>query len=303
MNGRHLAIRNVTHCIAIGCCWLGAAANTHGDLLWLKETDQPQSGWVVNQTDELILFRSFAAPDAPAVSLARTQVELVVITIDTERLAQLNPSNWTAYRDYAEELAVQKLDPTARELAIRLYVIGGHGASGDLRKSCLTGLIALANDVPQRERWRLLQRLESGEIEPESQLDLNLAADIDPADRALAIDVVRLIRRGEGIAAIELLDDPVVKAKLDRWRHLISTEQLKRLAVLNRFTPDQLRLLLRMELSISNPAASPNVGPLDWADYANSYSPQPVEIPSFKNATPYDPEASVFRDGQWQRPK
>ncbi len=303
MNGLHLAIRSVRHCVAVGCCWLGAAVNTHGDLLWLKETGQPQSGWVVNQTDELILFRSFAAPDAPAVSFARAQVELVVITIDTERLAQLNPSNWTAYRDYAEELAVQRLDPTARELAIRLYVIAGHGASGDLRESCLTGLIALANDDPQRERWRLLHRLESGTNEPESQLNLNLSAAIEPADRAVAIDVVRLIRRGEGIAAIELLDDPVVKVRLDRWQHLISTDQLKRLAVLNRLTPDQLRILLRMELSIIKPAAFPDLGPQDWADYANSPSPQPAEIPSFKNATPYDPEASVFRAGQWQRPK
>ena len=86
MNGLHLAIRSVRQCVAVGCCWLGAAVNTHGDLLWLKETGEPQCGWVLSQTDELILFRSFAAPDAPAVSFTRAQVELVVITIDTERM-------------------------------------------------------------------------------------------------------------------------------------------------------------------------------------------------------------------------
>jgi hypothetical protein len=300
----------------MAACWLFDAENNAGflskvdaDVVWVRGEPEPVYGTVIERNPTEITFLIYGGEANSNRTIARDTIETLIVNIDVPRLETLNPDNPTGYRDYAEELSAQQRDPAARELAVRLYLIGafladGGPGSSELRQSCLDGLVALASSPAQSEKWKTLRFL----YNPTVRLDEEPKPPTSPlteAQRELALNVVRLIRRGKGGEAAELMAQTETESALQPWASVCPPEQLKRIARRNQPTVSQLRQLLQIELAILNrepPATANSSQRRSWSDDATTTSAIDGMITSFKSATQFDPEKSVFRNGSWVRP-
>ncbi len=136
------------------------------DVVWIKGEEQPKFGRLIDQDDQKVVFQLHGQPETNRTEFQRTAIETLVVNFDTQRLENLSPENFADYRDYAEELAAQRKDPVARELAVRLYIIAAAGSPGDIRQSSLKGLASLAENNQERQKWNTLRLL----YEPQMQL-------------------------------------------------------------------------------------------------------------------------------------
>ncbi len=297
--------------------WLFVCANCHpdyqltadADVVWIQGETEPVYGTVIERTATEIHFRRFGSAADSSRKIPLDSIKTLVVNIDVPRLEALNPENPVAYRDYAEELASQRRDPSARELAVRLYLLGAFLAGqepdgSELRQSCLNGLVALADSDAQREQWNTLRFL----YNPTAPLDDEPeppAVPLTEDQRQQALAVVRLLRRGNGTEAIRLMEQPETKSALRPWSSIYPLDQLKRLAILNQLTTSQLHRLLQIELAILNrepPTTAIANQRRPWSEYARTPSSIGSMVTSFQSATPFNPEESVFRDGSWIRP-
>ena len=141
-----------------------------GDVVWLKGQESPIFGRIESESDQEVQIRVFENGQYGAkTSLSRDQIEAFVANINANRLAQLEPSRPDLYRDYAEELSVQKNDPAAKSLAQRLYLLAAANASHpsfadgtrdvELQRSALLGLTSLADTATERRRIEVFRFL------------------------------------------------------------------------------------------------------------------------------------------------
>ena len=79
--------------------------------------------------------------------------------LDVKRLEGLSKDNPKAYRDYAEELALQKDDPEARYVAMRLYLIAAYLAPKEFGSSSLLRMSALASKPAEARKLRAMAYL------------------------------------------------------------------------------------------------------------------------------------------------
>lgn len=277
------------------------------DVVWVRGEDQPRYGWVVSQNDQKVVFRPVGEMESRQEDLDRSVIETLIVNFDRLRLENLNPENFADYRDYAEELAAQKMDPVARNLAVRLYIIAAAGSSDEVRQSSLRGLVALAENDQQHQKWDTLRRLHETTGRISQQTTRTLSDAIKPEERQQTLQIVRMIRRGKGIEAAELLAQPNASKAFRHWAHVCSVEELTRISLLNRPTYSQLHQLLRIELSILNNESKTRISEesqgRSWGEYAQATSTITGVIPSFRTATRFDPQKSIYRGGRWINPE
>lgn len=288
------------------------------DLLWRKGVDMPLTGWVVSQSDQQIVFREIEKPfvqrdgatvtkklSAGDLTILRTEVELLIQTIDELRLERLQPGQWRDYFEYAEELSAATSDVAARQLAVRLYLIAANGSTGDLQSSCLAGLVHLSNNETERERRLLLQQLIRGDRSaPIFGHNFEVKANkvqLTKVEQASGLKIVRLIRTGQGTAAIEIMEKPETIASSKSLENLMATEQLRRWALQPKLAQDQLHQLVRLELTLLGLgfAGDRNHSASNWGQLAQLPIMSAREIPSFENITPFDPAECLYRGGRW----
>jgi uncharacterized membrane protein YgaE (UPF0421/DUF939 family) len=129
---------------------------------------------------------------------------------------------------------------------------------------------------------------------------------IPDAAKQMALRVVRLIRQGNGLEAFQRLNADGAAEALRHWKQVCSIEELKRIAQLNRPTLEQLHKLLQVELSIVKDQSPAQIERTtqgaDWGEYAFAGADVNGTIPTFRNATKFDPAKSLFRNGEWIRP-
>jgi hypothetical protein len=117
-----------------------------------KGAKQPIMGYLVRQDERTVVVRQPLADGKSREStFAKKDLDELIITVSPERLAALDPTKPSSYREYAEELAEKQRDPEARDTAVRLYAITAAKGDDKLRHSALLGLIALARN-PDEER-------------------------------------------------------------------------------------------------------------------------------------------------------
>ncbi len=308
---RAMQAAQVAFAVCIAIAWANAVATPDAlaDVVWIKGEAAPGYGTVVEQSDQEIVFQPFGQTVTGNVEIPKASIELLVINIDRPRLERLDPRNPEAYRDYAEELATQKVDPAARELAVRLYLIAAYLTQGEpgqleLQQSCLTGLLALAENDRQAEKWKMLRLLNDPAASWEPEETQNFLP-VTETERKLALQVVRMIRQGNGIEAAGLIEQPATASALSRWSSICSLDELKRIGMLNRLTTSQLHLLLKIELSIlqnSEPGRVESDRQRRWSEYAMSRSTIAGAITGYKTATRFNPEESTYRNGVWVKP-
>lgn len=303
--------RTAAFCVAaVLLTTLSASADT----LWLVDDNEPRFGRVVRRQDNDDLVFKLRGEDNTysELTFAAEKIETLVVNIDVARLEHLDRGNLNQYHEYAEELAEQKLDPEARDLAIRLYLITAAAANRrhdlGLVESALTGLPELARNEQEREAFdRLLTlyarnpRSESTRLASKKQ---DPVASTDDRARQQLLQAIRLIRREDNASAIKILNTPDVLAELGKWSELVSAGDIRLMTGSTRLSLPQLRKMLTLEIALQDFKNQPQRSnqPLSWSEQAQEPMSGWTQLPSFENVTEFDPDKSVFRNGQWVKP-
>jgi hypothetical protein len=282
---------------------------------------QPIAGYLVRETDrEVVLRQPREAGRTEDVLIPKTEIEDLIHTVDPARLASLDPDRPQDYREYADELAEKKLDPEARDAALRLYVIAAHvGQASRLPKddqahAAMLGLIALARSPAEETRFRAAAYLADPRHDPAL---LRPASGVAPrpaggtADhvaRQKLLEAVHHARRGKGDVAGRLIERPEIAAELEAVSSLVTKDELLRICRTKELEDGQLRTLLKLELAL-DPTLAPESAPSSAAQGdARSWSqllkkPQPPQRPlNLLQLTEFDPRQSVYREGKWVEP-
>lgn len=300
--------------VSAGCvCWVCLMAlfvgpsDLSGDTIWVRGKDNPISGKILARNAEQVSVRVFKDGEFDnVIDLPLANVEHLLVNIDADRLSKLTPDRPGEYRDYAEELASQKTDLSARDLARRLYLIAAANSDGSVRGSALAGLIAIAETDTQRHRMEVLRFLV---IPGESSISLGKEPtkrrSLTGPQRQLTLKLIHAIRKEESDTATKLLDSPDNRAVFSFWSDECRLEEFDRMARVNRPNKSQLGKLLRIELQVTDPGHdlnSPSNRKLNWGDYATQVSGNLSVLPSFDNVTRFNPRKTIFRDGEWVEP-
>lgn len=288
--------------ILLVCFAMNQLATADG--IWIKEETEPRFGRILRQDSETVVFQPFGTSEKNEWD--RSKIEVLVVNFDSDRLESLSLAKLSEYRDYAEELAAQKRDLVARELAVRLFLIAAFHASGDLRESSFVGLIDLAENEQQRQRWTTLRWLVTGRGElPTGDGEDRVHAAENEATQTI-LNLVRAIRRGQKLDAVKWLNQPNLESMLMPWSTIVSVDELDSMARSTKLTASQLHRLVKIELSIvTNDSLSDSAEDrkTDWSEDAWAKASPDAELPSFKNITPFDPQKSTYRSGLWVKPE
>lgn len=303
------------------------------DVIWLHGQPAPRFGQIESVGPDFFEFRPFKNGRLGVVeSIPKTSIEQFVDNIDQVRLSNLNPSQPSQFRDYAEELASQAKDPVARSLARRLFLIAAAQSypnslslkqQSDIQLSALEGILKLAESETERKQiQRLRYTLAPNGSEVELKKKTANPVRLSTKQREQILGLVRAIRkedRTQILAMLNLLQDDDLKSAFKLLDELCSPEELERIASVIRPNKSQLGKLLRLEIALmddhlggqqpgsSNPMGSSSAGSKlkrrkSWGDFATAPSSELGPVPSFENLTQFDPEKSIYRDDSWIRP-
>lgn len=286
----------------------GFTVSTNADVLWLKGKDQPLVGALIGTDTAGTVEFGVAGEDSISTFPAEV-VDVAIKTFDTKRLSSLSPERISEYRDHAEELAAQKIDPEARELAIRLLLIAAYlGDKQDeiaIVDSALASLIPLARSPDESSKLMTLQTLYS-----KNSIHIDRNADLDATSSELKttvaakklLECVRHARREQFEAARSVLQSAEVMRELKNWSKLVSMAEMDNVLNSDRLTTQQLKKLLTLESALLDPDDSIADQTHGWYEQSRERTDAWTSIPTFGNVTEFDPSLSVYRDGQWQHP-
>jgi hypothetical protein len=280
-----------------------------------KGTTEPLIGYLVRQDASAVVLREVLADGTSReLTILRTQIDELVLTVSPERLAALDAAQPQQYREYAEELAEKARDPEAREAAIRLYHIAAFQGDEQLRRSALLGLAGLASSSSDERRYRAAAYLHDAEHPPAliTRPSVVRAARTPAARAELAglLGALRAIRQGRPSETRRFLNDAAAHEPLALLAEIITREQLQALAATTRPLSDQaLRQLLAAEIALESAlvegeaaAPLPAPAPTAWSTAAGPGGLDPLPPLDLLHLTQFDPRASLYRDGKWVAP-
>jgi len=287
-----------------------SAARSEGAVVLLKGASKPLVGYLVRQDAKtLVLREELPGGKSRETTVARDQIDELIVTVAPERLAALIPSRPELYREYAEELAEKRRDPEARDTAIRLYHLAAVLGDEGLRRGALRGLMDLARTPDEARRWRAAAYLFDPLHDPAILAEKRDATPSPPADDAARRDLlraVRLLRQEKGVEARPLLDRPDVRRQAALLAGTIRYEELLA-ASSGTISDTQLARLLRAERMLSGPPAAAEAearagAPGHFARELSAGRTAPLWWPSLATLTEFDAAATVCRGGKWVRP-
>ena len=86
-------------------------------IVHLKNQDRPIRGYFVRETENVVIVAEILPQGTTAErAVLRSDIQEVIRMVSDERLAALRPENPDGYRDYADELAAAREDPTRNGL-------------------------------------------------------------------------------------------------------------------------------------------------------------------------------------------
>lgn len=309
------------------------ASSASAVVVYKKGTMQPITGYLVREDDREVVLRQLRADGrSEDVAIPKGEIEELLHTVDPERLAALDPARPQDYREYADELAEKKLDPEARDAAMRLYVIAAdlgsrtpissrtressdpnsHEFGYELAHAPLLGLIALARSPEEEARFRAAAYLS----DPRHDTSLlkvptaiaSSAAPSNPAAQRKLLDAVQQIRRGKGAVAARTITQPDIAAELAAARAIVTKEEFVRLCKTKELDDGELKTLLTLELALETALFPPPTTASSAKDAARSWSqllaqPQPTLRPlNLEHLTEFNPRECVYREGKWVEP-
>ena len=265
-------------------------------------------GRIGAQTDKQLEFKQRLESGAWIDKVfSRDQFVAVVRTVDEQKLAALAHGKWSMYRDLADELSAQHTDPVANDMAIRLYLIGAFHARGDLRNSCLSGLIAAARNATEERHFRGLAYLSDSQHRQSWLDDSQIRREPHAPRSTKAWEKLRQaladMRSNRLPAAEAILRDRETQLLIDQnFLDICSGRDLHSWSLKNQLDWAQLADVIEMDLRIATSNISRNAGPsiasTDWRRQIR-FNQQAVLYPTFENVTEFDPRQSINRGGKW----
>src|SRR5688500_3779674 len=118
-----MPFRKLIIALVIGLIAL-AASPAAAVVVYRRGATEPVVGYLVRESEQEVVLRlSLEAGKSEDVTIRKSDIEELLYTVDAARLSALDPARPQEYREYADELAEKKLDPEARDAAMRLYLI------------------------------------------------------------------------------------------------------------------------------------------------------------------------------------
>ncbi|QDU94898.1 hypothetical protein [Lignipirellula cremea] len=285
-------------------------------VVFLKNAPEPVMGTLLREDAANIMIEEHLGDGKKRTrSLSRSDIEDIVYTVDKDRLQELKAADPSAYRDYAEELAVKKQDPEARETALRLYLIAASLDRSGLGRSSLLGMINLARGASEERRFRALAYLidpahDTSVLTTTNEVKTETPAG-GPDGRLKLVAALRNLRQGEKAAASQLLGEAGVQAEFAKYEQFLSQAELTRMLQLsgNELTPEQLRKVLALEIALdttlgakSTDLAAPLDQAVSWSTIVVSQGVEPVSGLQLETITEFDPQKSQFDGRNWVEP-
>jgi hypothetical protein len=246
----------------------------------------------------------------------RDEVRRIVVTVDRQRLESLRHGQWSDYQDLAEELAVESADPEADDLALRLYLIVARHAEEPRRAAGFRGAIRVATateaatPLSRRIRALALQTYEDDASWFDGSTVVPPGIEpLSPATQARLAAVaaeIRLRRQGLPDSLGQLIKDPLTRDALSAVQPAATWQRFTEIASKPKLNNADTARLLNVELAIEalSDATPPAPLPRDgaWSVLVGLNRP-PVHLVDFSNVSEFDLNATVFRNGGWERPK
>ena len=294
---------------------LALAAPAHAVVVLKKGETEPLMGYLVRQDVETVVVRE-VLPDnlSREQTIRRADIDELLITVSPERLAALDPSNPRLYREYAEELAEKARDPEARDAAVRLYAIAAWLGDNNLRKGALLGLAGFAATPADERRFRAAAYLHDAAPDPALiAREASVPRARTDAERDAIVELLRAlraVRQGKPSEARPILERETIFQPLALLASTITRDELQTLATTKPLADGSLRKVLTAELALEralaeHPAAATATTELpasNWGDSTRPGSLAPLPSLDLLYITPFDPRASVYREGQWVIP-
>jgi len=194
-------------------------------IVFLKGQDEPLRGYLLSSDDHKVVINELLPDNAVKKrTILRAEIDDVLQTVSFERLESLKPAEPDRYREYAEELAEKSKDPDARVTAIRLFLIAAHLAPERLGRSCLLGMVPLAENDAQQRQFRAMAYLLDATHDPKlltmPVLSNSPHSDMEPRYGKQLLRVLRKLRQGNRREAASLARRIRLK---DRLRELTDT--------------------------------------------------------------------------------
>lgn len=289
-----------------------ASAPSSAVVVLPKNSSQPVLGYLVRQDDAGVIVRTeLPGGKSREMRFSTREIDELIITVDPQRLAKLNPEQPELYREYAEELAEKQRDPEARDMAVRLYAIAAARGSGSLRRGALLGLISLARNPAEERKFRAA----AYQFDPQHDAAILSASpaakpkNSSPQGREELAAALALIRQGKPDAAQAFLERPAAQAELDSIAAATSRAQLAEMCAARSLTAAQLLQLLRAEVAIADvaaeraaPTALVEKTAAAWSREHAAERLAPLPPLSLDRLTEFDPAECLFRGGKWVRP-
>ena len=278
----------------------------HAAAIYLKNEDRPVLGFITSKTVTHVTIQYWENDERKERVIPVSEIEEVVLTVSPEKLAALDTARLAEYRDYAEELAVKRIDPEARETAIRLFLIAAHFGEPVLRQSALRGLVPLSrNPIEKRRflalayRYGAIDSLGASQSEPSSKSSGQLT---DEQRKAL-VNAIRMARAGNLRRARMIAEDAnLEKVFADHGLGISHQELLAALQGEEVSTENLIRLLV-LELTISEPGGLPEeVRQQDadfWGDLVTRGKTEPVATLDIASITEFNPVDCFYSAGNW----
>jgi len=299
------------------------AGQCHALTLLLNNGERLRGYPVGDVKEGAVLVISVPQPGGGLIkrSVAPAEIRRIIETVDPQRLAGLDGSNAKAYYNYAEELAQRKVDPQARDTAIRLFLISAHLDTKQQGRAAFLGLIPLARNAEEAKRFRAMAYL----LDPshaESTLG-DVSADVAaPAANSKAtrdlLNAMQLLRQANRAEAASLLRRDDVAKSFAAFERVFPKALLDKFLARtgDRLLPYELEAILRVELALegfdAGPGASRATG-AGWGQIVSAGGDTPVKLlkmsslarrldPAAKPGQYIDPSRTIYRNGNWTAP-
>ncbi|MCC9605392.1 hypothetical protein LOC68_23185 [Blastopirellula sp. JC732] len=293
-----------------------AVANVDAAVVLLRGDADPVAGYVESRSGGVLRLR---IPQGGGQSLTREipliEVEEVLETVSPLRLTELRPEDPDSYRNYAEELAQKKVDPEARETALRLFLIAARLDPTRLGKSSLLGMTSIARSPEEANRFQAMAYL----LDPEHDAQLiqkRHTVQLTSPERLdewsdLIITGMRKLRGGDYRSARAILKRPDVEKAFDSIVGEITHDEC--MAILNKTCPGceggripkaMIRKLVLAELALlpETHDSSDTESVPEWSELTAAENHKPLVALTLETITEFDPRTSVYRNKQWVSP-
>ncbi len=309
-------------CLICVTAMLLAASPGYALTLFLNNGDRLR-GYPVGEVKEgAIVTIAVPQPGGGVIrrSVQPSEIRRMVETVDRKSLQDLNNAGAKEYFNYAEILAERKIDPEARDTAIRLFLIAAY-LDKDTARAAFLALIPLARDAEEEKRFRAMayihdpahsEKLLSGETALAARPVSNNAAS---RDLLQAMQLLRQAKRGEAAALLRRKDVAEAFAAFERvFPQALLNKFLARTG--DRLLPYELEAILRVELALEGFDAGPSAtrsSSAGWGAAISSGGDEPVQRlqlpslarrldPAAKKGEFIDPRKTIYRDGDWFAP-